>query len=107
MTDIVSMNSRPPKKMSRQEFKQCIVKLVEAGALKISLHLNRDHPERRISPSQIEMCLLKGTVQDDPYLNKYGNWQGEVYRHMAGQELTVVAALEWEQQVIVVTAYKP
>lgn len=83
------------------------MELVGRGRVKISRHLGRDHPERAISPAQIENCLLKGTVQVDPYLNAFGNWQSELFRHMAGQALTVVAAIEWAEQVVVITAYAP
>lgn len=102
---VISIGSGQPKKLSRQQFKEQILALVEAGCVKIHVHLGRDHPERKISPAQIEMCLIKGTVQTDPYMNQHGNWQSEIFRHMAGQEMTVVAAIEWQQQVIVVTAY--
>ncbi|OAP43655.1 hypothetical protein ATC00_02030 [Sinorhizobium americanum] len=101
------MKAPQPKKLSRQEFKNHVLKLLETGQVKVTAHLRRDHPERAISFRQIEMCLEKGTVQTDPFLNAYGNWQGEIYRHMAGQELIVVAALEWEEQVIVITAFEP
>lgn len=103
--NVISIGSGQPKKLSRQQFKEQILKFVEGGCVKVSVHLSRDHPERRISQAQIEMCLIKGTVQTDPYQNQFGNWQSEIFRHMAGQEMTVVAAIEWEQQVIVITAF--
>lgn len=105
MADIIPIRSIQPQKLSRQQFKAEIVKLVERGALKVLVHLKRDHPERLISFAQIESCLLKGTVQSDPFTNGFGNWQAEVFRHMAGHQMTVVAAIEWEDQVIVITAY--
>lgn len=107
VSNVVDLQQRQPSRLSRDQFKARIVALVEAGCVKISGHLKRDHPERHISPAQIEKCLLKGTVQTDPSVNRFGNWESEVYRHMAGQELIVVAAIEWEKQVIVVTAYEP
>jgi|GEM_PF-2605172 len=107
MSNIVPMKTPEPRKLSRQEFKNHVLKLLQNGQVKVSTHLRRDHPERAISLRQIEMCLEKGTVQTDPFRNRFGNWQGEICRHMAGQELVVVAALEWEEQVIVVTAYEP
>jgi hypothetical protein len=105
VADVIPLKQLQPKKLSRPEYKREIEKLIGRGALKIQVHLKRDHPERAISPVQIENCLLKGTVQCDPYLNRFGNWQSEVFRHMAGYELTVVAAIEWEEQVVVITAY--
>lgn len=107
MSNVVDLQQRQPSRMSRDQFKARIVALIDAGCVRISAHLKRDHPERNISPAQIEKCLVMGTVQTDPILNRFGNWESEVYRHMAGQELVVVAAIEWEKQVIVVTAYEP
>ena len=79
--------------------------MAASGKLKVSMHLYRDHPERAISQAQIEKCLEMGTVQTDPFLNQFGNFQAETFRHMAGQQMTVVAAIEWESQVVVITAY--
>jgi hypothetical protein len=94
-----------PKVLSRSEFQRIVGEMVSAGNIKVRRHLYRDHPERAISQAQIERCLEKGTVQSDPYVNTYGNFQAEVFRHMAGHQLTVVAAIEWELQVIVITAF--
>ena len=91
--------------MDRQQFKAEVVALVGKGHVFVTAHLNRDHPERRVSQAQIQKCLTLGTVQNDPYLNRYGNWQSDFFRHLAGEELTVVAALDWETDVIVITAY--
>jgi hypothetical protein len=105
MAKLIPLRSTQPSKMSRPQFKAEIVRLVGLGAFKVHRHLKRDHPERAISHAQIEKCLLAGTVQGDPFINAHGHWQAEMFRHMAGHELTVVAAIEWEQQVIVITAY--
>ncbi len=105
MAKIIPIRAIQPRKLSRPEFKAAIERLVGMGALKVHVHLKRDHPERAISHAQIEKCLLMGTLQCDPFLNGFGNWQAEIFRHMAGHELTVVAAIEWEEQVIVITAY--
>jgi|SRR5271154_2161145 len=105
MADIIPLKLPQPKRLSRPEFKAEVARLVGLGAFKVRVHLKRDHPERAISHAQIEKCLLMGTVQCDPYLNEFGNWKAEIFRHMAGHELTVVAAIEWDTQVIVITAY--
>lgn len=101
------MAGRQPAKLSRQEFKDAVVRLLDTAPLKVSRHLKRDHPERQISHVQLAKCLRAGTVQTDPFVNQHGNWQAEVFRHMAGHELLVVAAIEWELNVIVITAYEP
>jgi hypothetical protein len=43
--------------------------------VKVKSHLYRDHPERGITPAQIEKCLEKGTVQTDPYLDQFGSFK--------------------------------
>jgi hypothetical protein len=103
--DIIPLRTPCPKRLSRPQFKAHVLALVKKGAVKVHVHLKRDHPERPISQVQIEKCLEMGTVQTDPVFNRFGNWQAEIFRHLAGQELTVVAALEWEEQVIVITAF--
>jgi hypothetical protein len=105
MAVIIPLKSVQPKKLSRQQFKEEVARLIGLGALKVLVHLKRDHPERAISHAQIEKCLRMGTLQCDPYLNEFGNWKADVFRHMAGHELTVAAAIEWDEQVIVITAY--
>jgi hypothetical protein len=103
MAEILSIGQ--PRRLSRDQFKSEVQKLLQIGDPRIQRHLNRDHPDRRISPADIKRCLEKGTVQSDPVLNIYGNWQAEMFRHAAGERLTVVTAIEWEQRVIVITAY--
>ena len=105
MAVVTPFRKPQPRRLSRPEFKQIVVEMVASGKLTVKRHLYRDHPERGISQAQIERCLEMGTVQSDPCLNQHGNFQAEVFRHMAGHELTVVAAIEWETQVIVVTAF--
>ena len=104
MTTIIPLRALPPRKLTKPQFKAEVKRLVEMGAFKVHVHLKRDHPERAIY-AQIEKCLLMGTLQCDPFINGHGNWQADMFRHMAGHELTVVAAIEWEEQVIVITAY--
>lgn len=105
MGDIIPLVAKQPDRLSRPEFRAEVIRLVGLGKVWVHRHLNRDHPERTISQAQIEKCLELGTVQCDPYINSHGNWQAEIFRHMAGQQLTVVAALEWKERIVVVTAY--
>jgi hypothetical protein len=83
MVDPTPFRKPQPRVLSRVEFKRIVCEMVASGNLKVRRHLYRDHPERAISQAQIERCLEKGTVQTDPYVNQYGNFQAEVFRHMA------------------------
>jgi hypothetical protein len=105
MVDATPFRRPQPKVLSRSEFQRIVRGMVSAGKLKVNRHLKRDHPERAISQAQIERCIEKGTVQTDPYVNGFGNFQAEIFRHMAGHQLTVVAVIEWELQVVIITAF--
>ena len=105
MVDATTFCRPQPKALSRPEFKRIVCEMVGSGKIAVRRHLYRDHPERSISQAQIERCLEMGTVQTDPYVNQFGNFQAEIFRHMAGHQLTVVAAIEWELQVVVITAF--
>lgn len=94
-----------PKRLDRAGF-QAIVRLHAAeGRVALTRHVREDHPERGITPAMIQRCLLKGTVQGDPYLSQ-GNWTGEIFRHAAGEALTVAVAIDWGRRLIVITAYR-
>jgi hypothetical protein len=60
---------------------------------------------RRITRRQIELCVQKGTPTEGPFLNRYGNWQMNLYRHAAGEEITCVVAIEWATRVLVINAF--
>ena len=61
--------------------------------------------ERRIERRPIERCVQKGTIVEGPFLNQHGNWQMNMYRHAAGEELTCVVAIEWLTKVLVINAF--
>lgn len=94
-----------PKLMSRSEFQTLVRAFASAGKVRFTRHALRDHPERMITTTMIRNCLLKGTVVIDPVIDMHGNWKAEVYRHGAGQELTVPVAVIWAQHVLVITAF--
>jgi hypothetical protein len=60
---------------------------------------------RRITRRQIELCLQKGTIVEGPSMNAHGNWQVNVLRHAAGEELTCTVAIEWATQLLVITVF--
>ena len=91
--------------MDKREYERQVRSLVNAGRLKFSQHVLRDHPERDITPLEVRECILRGTLQSMPVLTIKGDWKAEFFRHAAGQGLTVVVALQVETRVVVVTAY--
>lgn len=36
-------------------------------------------------------------------MNRHGNWQVNMYRHAAGEELTCTVAIEWAERLLVIT----
>jgi hypothetical protein len=65
----------------------------------------RKAQQRRITRRQIELCVQRGTVTEGPFLNRYGNWQMNLYRHAAGEQLTCVVAIEWAARVLVISTF--
>ncbi len=68
-------------------------------------HAKQRQGERNISRRQIMTCLQKGAISEGPFLNMHGNWQVNVQRLAAGEQITCVVAIEHEQKLIVITAF--
>lgn len=68
-------------------------------------HAKKRGRQRRISRRQVELCLQKGSICEGPFLNQKGNWQVNMYRHAAGEEITCVVAIDWGKSLIVVTVF--
>jgi len=103
--DFEEHRSAQPAKMSRSEFQKLVREFTLADKVRYTRHATQDHPERKITTAMIRNCLLKGTVIVDPTLDMRGNWKADLYRHGAGQELTVPVAIFWERHVLVITAF--
>lgn len=61
--------------------------------------------QRAITRRQIELCVQMGTVSEGPFLNQHGNWQMNLSRHAAGEEITCVVAIEWATRVLVINTF--
>lgn len=61
--------------------------------------------QRKITRRQVELCCLKGTISEGPFLNAHGHWQINLYRHMAGEEITCVVAIDWATRLLVITTF--
>jgi hypothetical protein len=61
--------------------------------------------QRRKTRRQMELCVQKGTITEGPFLNGHGNWQVNLYRHAAGEELTCVVAIEWATKVLIINTF--
>lgn len=63
--------------------------------------------KRGIPRRQIERCVQKGNITEGPFRNAKGNWQVNLYRRAAGEELTCVVVIDWATKVLVINAFRP
>lgn len=68
-------------------------------------HSKERGAQRKITRRQIELCVQKGVLTEGPFVNSHGNWQVNLERRAAGEEITCVVAIEWETKLIVVTTF--
>jgi Domain of unknown function (DUF4258) len=77
----------------------------ESRRIVILGHCQKRMVRRHVSRRQVELCLQKGTITEGPLMNTHGNWQVNVFRHAAGEELTCTVAIEWAARLLVVTVF--
>jgi hypothetical protein len=84
-----------------------IVRLIAAdtGNIFVIPYGRRRAQQRDITRRQIELCVQRGTIVEGPFLNQHGNWQMNLYRHAAGEEVTCVVAIDWATRVLVINAF--
>lgn len=68
-------------------------------------HARKRQQKWGISRRQVMTCLRKGRITEGPFVNIHGNWQVNISRNTAGEEVTCVVAIEWDRQLIVVTVF--
>jgi len=62
--------------------------------------------QRAINRLQIERCLQRGTLSEEPHIAlKTGFWRMSFTRHAAGEEMTCVVEIDWPSKLLVVTVY--
>jgi len=98
--------TQQPERLSEADALR-IVRVLAADTTKIVViqHGKQRAKKRQITRRQIELCVQKGTIDEGPFLNKYGNWQMNLHRHAAGEQITCTVAIEWIECVIVITAF--
>jgi hypothetical protein len=60
---------------------------------------------RNVTRRQIELCVQRGTITEGPFANGHGHWQMNLFRHAAGEELTVMVANEWATRILVINTF--
>jgi hypothetical protein len=76
-----------------------------SGQIVILSHCQQRMVRRHITRRQIELCLQKGNIVEGPSMNARGNWQVNVFRHAAGEEMTCTVAIEWATRLLIVTVF--
>jgi hypothetical protein len=84
-----------------------LVRMIAADSDNIVIikHATERRRQRRITRLQIERCVRQGTITEGPILNARRNWQMNLTRHAAGEQITCVVAIEWASRVLVITAF--
>ena len=68
-------------------------------------HARKRRLQRSITRIQIERCVRHGSITEGPFINPKGNWQLNLTRQTAGEQITCVAAIEWATRIIVITTF--
>lgn len=95
-----------PRKLSAHDAMKLIKWVAQdSKSVFIVRHAKTRQRQRQISRRQIINCLQKGSVSEGPFVNNYGNWQVDVMRCVAGEEVTCGVAIEWAKRLVVITAF--
>jgi len=78
----------------------------DSGRIVLLDHCRKRMAKRRVTRRQVEQCLQKGSITEGPFMNSHGNWQVNMYRHAAGEELTCTVAIEWAERLLVITVMR-
>lgn len=68
-------------------------------------HARKRGRQRAINRRQVELCIQRGSICEGPFMNPKGNWQVNMYRHAAGEEIECIVAIDWGRSLIVVTVF--
>ena len=71
-------------------------------------HAKQRMLERNITPTQVYQCLRRGSVSEPAHMNLHGNWQCTLKWRHAGDDVSVAAALERDDDghwVVVITVF--
>ncbi len=62
--------------------------------------------QRDVNYRQVVECLRKGTLSEGPYQTSKGQWRCNVFRHMAGEQMTCVVEFDLPRRLIIVTVFR-
>ncbi|MEO1657513.1 MAG: DUF4258 domain-containing protein [Pseudomonadota bacterium] len=80
---------------------------VDSSRVQFTSHVLERMEEREITTRHVMTTLRKGSVPDDPLWDaNHSDWKVCVVHRAAGAEIEVVAAIDWPDQLVIVTAIK-
>jgi Domain of unknown function (DUF4258) len=84
-----------------------LVRMIAADSNNIVVitHARNRGAQRSITRVQIERCVRFGVITEGPFINGHGNWQMNLMRQTAGEEITCAVAIEWASRIIVITTF--
>jgi len=94
----MGMEQPLPFKMNDANMLRIIREIAEdTSRVFIVKHAKKRMRERKISQTQVYMCLRKGNVVEPAHLTIYGDWKCTLQYRYAGDEINVSVALEREE----------
>lgn len=81
----------------------------DSSRVMITYHAEERMEERGITRTQVGRCLKHGKFTEGPYKSTKGNWEFTMEVASAGDVVSVVGALDWQETsgnyAVVITAY--
>ena len=98
--------AKPPPKLSKQQALAVIREFAKNSRDVFPVgHARQRLNQHKFSRRQMMICLQKGVITEGPALNSRGHWQVNVTLLAAGEEMTCVVVIEWDQQLVVRTVF--
>jgi hypothetical protein len=84
-----------------------LIRMIAADSNNIVVieHARKRGAQRSITRIQIERCVRHGIITECPFINQHGNWQMNLTRQTAGEQVTCAVAIEWATRIIVITTF--
>ncbi|MGG1946965.1 DUF4258 domain-containing protein [Trinickia sp. NRRL B-1857] len=96
-------------KLNDENLKRMIREAVaDSARVFFTPHARKRMKQRKITPTQVYDCLRSGTICESAHVNIHGHWQCTLTRRQAGDEVTVAAAVERDENghwIAVITVY--
>ncbi|MDP7221965.1 MAG: DUF4258 domain-containing protein [Alphaproteobacteria bacterium] len=77
----------------------------DSGNVILTDHARERMQERKITFRHIITCLRKGRVIEGPYQEPRGSWRCTMIRAVSGVEINIPVAVNFEDEVIVITVF--